>query len=190
MEIRLEIVADSVDEYHEALRRLLAGTATVAPAEVKDNVVAVPAKGRPRKAVDNTAKSEPEPEEKIAHDDQRSNRVDVGPEDQTADTPQDEVDELAGQIEDTKPEPPKVVLTNNNVKALAIRYINDAVTGDAAKDPSIQDGRRKLFGEIIDSTGVTDRKFSSIPDNKLEDVVAYITKQRAEKKLKPDEVRD
>lgn len=175
MEIRIEIVADSVDEYYDTLQRLLSGAALPAVTKNEDNVVAMPAKGRPRKAVDNTKVEEKQP--------------DPPADDKSEEPDQAEVDELAEQIEPA-PEKPKVELTNANVKALAIRYINDAVVGDAAKDPSIQDGRRKLFGEIIDATGVTDRKFSSIPDDKLQSVVEYIAEQRKVKKLAEDEVED
>lgn len=181
MMISLHIEAKSVEEYYDALQKLLAGAAmpgvnTQAIGQAGSNVVSMPSKSRPRKAVDNTVSTKGDSLKDVSE-------TPTEPE-------QEEVDELAESLEPEKTEAPKIALTNANVKALAIRYINDAIKGDAAKDPSIQDGRRALFAEVIAGAGVTTKKFSDIPDDKLADVVQYVTDKRAEKQLKVDEIRD
>lgn len=181
MNISLTIDCETTEEYFDTLQKLLAGTAisTTAPAAEKntDNVVALSGKRKP-KAVDKT----------------------VEPEAKTEEPAQAEVDKLAENLEpegdedfsETTAEPekeePKVKLTQDNVRALAIRFVNACIPGDAAKDVSLQGKRKEEFAALLKVFGVG--KFTEIAAEQWPAVVEYVTKQRADRKLPADEVRE
>lgn len=188
MNISIQIDCETVDEYFETLRKLAAGAAfdvgTTGPATaVENNVVAMPTKGRGKNKtgiVQTTVIPEPE------------KPVDKAPIDALgADEPeQSEIDDLAEKLEaddlEVKPEEPK--LTADNVRALAVRYANACAPGDAAKDPTLQDARRKAFAELTAHFGVA--KFTEIAAERWPEVVAYVAEQRKARKLPTDAVTD
>lgn len=174
--INLQIEAETVEELHETLRKLLGSTAlpAAAPASNGDNVVAMPTTGRKKKdapkIVETKTDDKPEPEPEI--------------EDTVGDYDAGEVDELAEKLE----EPEAVKLTQDNVRALAVRYANACAPGDAAKDTSLQDKRRVAFSKLTKHFGVA--KFTEIPAEKWPAVVEYVNEQRKARKLSPDAITE
>lgn len=183
MNISIQIDCETVDEYFETLRKLAAGTTldvgTTGPAAaVGDNVVAMPTTGRKKKDTPKLVETKSEPQ---------TEKPEPEPE-----VEQSEVDDLAEKLEDgddlevKEPEGPK--LTADNVRALAVRYANACAPGDAAKDPTLQDARRKAFAELTAHFGV--QKFTEIAAERWPEVVAYVTEQRKARKLPTDAVTD
>ena len=177
--INLQIEAETVEELHETLRKLLGSTAApaaAAPASNGDNVVAMPTTGRKKK---DAPKIETVKEE---------TKVDAEAQEPEPEVEQTEVDELAESLEEETKEPEAVKLTQDNVRALAVRYANACAPGDAAKDTSLQDKRRVAFSELTKHFGVA--KFTEIPAEKWPEVVEYVNEQRAKRKLSADAITE
>lgn len=176
--INLQIEAETVEELHETLRKLLGSTAlpAAAPASNGDNVVAMPTKGKgkTKPTVVETVKEEPKVDAEAQEPE---------PEDTVGDYDAGEVDELAEKLEE-----PEVKLTQDNVRALAVRYANACAPGDAAKDTSLQDKRRVAFSKLTKHFGVA--KFTEIPAEKWPEVVEYVNEQRKARKLSPDAITE
>ena len=184
--INLQIEVETTKEYFDILSALLAGSpaigraVTTGPKEVveENNVVAMPTKGKgkTKPAVVETVKEEPKVDDKPEPEPEI--------EDTVGDYDAGEVDELAEKLE----EPETVKLTQDNVRALAVRYANACAPGDAAKDTSLQNTRREAFSELTKHFGVA--KFTEIPAEKWPDVVEYVNEQRKARKLSPDAITD
>ena len=177
--INLQIEADTVEELHETLRKLLgsaAAPAAAAPASNGDNVVAMPAKGK--------GKNKPTVVETVKEE----TKVDAEAQEPEPEVEQTEVDELADSLEEETKEPEAVKLTQDNVRALAVRYANACAPGDAAKDTSLQDKRRVAFSKLTKHFGVA--KFTEIPAEKWPAVVEYVNEQRKARKLSPDAITE
>ena len=178
--INLQIEAETVEELHETLRKLLGSAALpavrgTAAAESENNVVAMPTKGKgkTKPAVVETVKEEP--------------KVDAEAQEPEPEVEQTEVDELAESLEE-ETKAPEVKLTQDNVRALAVRYANACAPGDATKDTSLQNTRREAFSELTKHFGVA--KFTEIPAEKWSDVVEYVNEQRKARKLSADAITD
>ena len=173
--ISLQIEVETVEEYFSTLQKLLGSTATppahAAPSS-ENNVVTMPTKGKKKDApkIVETVKEEPKVE------------------DPEPEVEQTEVDELAESLEEETKEPEAVKLTQDNVRALAVRYANACAPGDAAKDTSLQDKRRVAFSKLTKHFGVA--KFTEIPAEKWPAVVEYVNEQRKARKLSPDAITE
>ena len=176
--INLQIEAETVEELHETLQKLLgsaAAPAAVTDAKGGDNVVAMPTKGK--------GKSRPAVVETKPTEEPKVEETEPEPE-----VEQTEVDELAESLEEETKEPEAVKLTQDNVRALAVRYANACAPGDAAKDTSLQDKRRVAFSELTKHFGVA--KFTEIPAEKWPEVVEYVNEQRKARKLSADAITE
>jgi len=183
--INLQIEAETVEELHETLRKLLGSAALpavrgTAAAESENNVVAMPTKGK-GKTKPTVVETKPAENQGVVETNTVESVDDNAAPDQT------EVDELAESLEE-ETKAPEVKLTQDNVRALAVRYANACAPGDAAKDTSLQNTRREAFSELTKHFGVA--KFTEIPAEKWPDVVEYVNEQRKARKLSADAITD
>lgn len=178
--ISLQIECDTVEQYFDTLKELLAGTAmstAAAPAAEKaDNVVSMTTRKGKNKSVAETKVDEPAQSEQAAVDKLAENlepEIEVGDEDFS---------------ETTEKEEPKVALTQANTRKFAIRFVNACIAGDATKDPSIQAKRKEEFTALLKVFGAS--KFTEIAAEQWPAVVEYVNAERAKRKLPADEVKE